>query len=99
MIHWYGQLLHTAHRYGAIDLSRVLMLQNRAMGFYLGVGKYTPTAAVAGDMGWIPSFTKQWKCTSNLWSRFSIMNNGRINNRIFNYFLNNNNSRCKNWPW
>ena len=26
MMHWYGQLLHIAHRYGAIYLSRVLML-------------------------------------------------------------------------
>lgn len=25
---------------------------NRACRFYLGVGKYTPKAAVQGDMGW-----------------------------------------------
>ena len=69
------------------------------MRFFLGVGKYTPTAAVVGDMGWNTPFTKQWKCISNLWSRLSCINNDRINKRIFNYCLSNSNSRCKNWPW
>ena len=29
-------------------------VQNRAMRFYLGTGKYTPNAVVSGDMGWQP---------------------------------------------
>ena len=27
-------------------------IQNRAMRFFLGVGKYTPVAALQGEMGW-----------------------------------------------
>ena len=37
------------HSYSCIDA-----VHNRAMRFYLGVGKYTPNDAVAGDMGWKP---------------------------------------------
>ena len=92
-------IAYGASIWGDRSFSCIDAVQNRAMRFYLGVGKYTPTAAVAGDMGWIPPLTKQWKCTSNLWSRLSFMNTGRINKRIFNYCLNSNNSRCKNWPW
>jgi hypothetical protein len=35
-------------------------VQNRAMRFYMRVGKYTPNDAVAGDMGWKPPYVKQW---------------------------------------
>lgn len=54
-------------------------VQNRALRFYLGTGKYTPTAAVAGDMGWQPAFVKQW----NHWRRHLTMNSKRLNKRIF----------------
>ena len=33
------------------SFSCINAIHNRAMRFYLGVGKYTPTVAVAGDMG------------------------------------------------
>lgn len=35
-------------------------VQNRAMRFCMGVGKYTPHLAVAGDMCWKPPLVKQW---------------------------------------
>jgi hypothetical protein len=28
------------------------------MGFFMGVGKYTPNDAIAGDMGWKPAYTR-----------------------------------------
>ena len=87
--------------WGDRSYSCIDTVQNRAMKFFLGVGKYTPTVALVGDMGWNTPFTKQWKCISYLWSRLRCMNNDRIKKRIFNYCLSNNNStcRCKNWPW
>ena len=63
-------------------------VQNRATRFFLGVGKYTPTAAVAGYMRWLPCIVRQWKSISILWSRFSVMSDERINKRVFKYALN-----------
>ena len=57
----YGAAIWGDRAFSCIDA-----VQNQAMRFYLGVGRYTPTAAVAGDMGWIPSVVRQWKCTSSL---------------------------------
>ena len=48
--------------WGTKSYSCINAVQNRAMRFYLGTGKYTPTAALFGDMGWIPPLLKQWKC-------------------------------------
>ena len=38
--------------WGDRSYSCIKAIQNRAMRFYLGVGRYTPSAGVAGDMGW-----------------------------------------------
>ena len=60
--------MHFSHTFACIDAA-----QNRAMRFYLGVGRYTPTAAVAGDMGWEPTIVKQWKCVGSFWyGQFSL---------------------------
>ena len=69
--------------WGTKSYSCINAIQNRAMRFYLGTGKYTPTAAVYGDMGWIPPFIKQWKCIGNLWNRNVHTNVTRLNKRIF----------------
>lgn len=45
----------------------------RAMRFYLGVDKYTPTAAFAGDMGWIPADVKQWDTIYSYWYRIFFL--------------------------
>ncbi len=83
--------------WGTKSYSCINAVQNRAMIFYLGTGKYTPTAAVFGDMGWHPPITKQWKCVCNIWSRFTSMDNLRINKRIFTWASNRANVSCKNW--
>ena len=36
-------------------------VQNRAMRFFLRVGKYTANAALSGDMGWSRPASRQWK--------------------------------------
>ena len=87
--------------YGVTDHTRVTIeaIQNRAMTFYLGVGRYTPSAGVAGDMGWTPTLIRQWKSVSNVWSRHSVLPNSRINKQIFMYAYQNGRNRCKNWPF
>ena len=49
-----GLLSTIAHRLGFRSYSCIDAVHNRAMRFYLGVGKYTPNDAVAGEMGWQP---------------------------------------------
>ena len=40
--------------WGTKDYSCINAVKNRAMRFFMGVGKYTPNLALYGDMGWIP---------------------------------------------
>ena len=57
--------------------------QNRAMRFFLGTGKYTPTAAVSVDMGWqIPVL---WKAICHEWVRFLDIEGMRVSKRIFEW--------------
>ena len=51
----YGAALWRDRTFACIEA-----VQNRAMRFYLGVGRYTPTAVVTGDMGWEPAIVKQF---------------------------------------
>ena len=51
---------------------------NRACRFYLGVGKYTPNAAVQGDMGWCLPNINQWSCICRLWCRLVNMSTNRL---------------------
>ena len=47
----------------------------RACRFFLGIGRYTPYAAVMGDMGWILLYRTQWNIkvgngvSSLIWNR------------------------------
>ena len=62
----YDSVVWPVIAYGAVVwgdrlFSCINAVQNRAMRFFLGTGKYTPTAAVSGDMGWQPPVQQQWK--------------------------------------
>ena len=57
-------------------------VQNRAMRFFLGVEKYTPVAALEGEMGWEPSFIKQMTCIGRHFVRISRTPLNRINKSI-----------------
>ena len=46
--------------WGCKEFSSINTVQNRACRYFLGVGKYTPTAAVQGDMGWYVPLHKQF---------------------------------------
>ena len=74
-------------------------LQNRALRFFIGAGRYTPNAAVNGDTGLDAVFQKQWQCVMSQWCRIKVMDQSRLNYRIYQWSVNHDNFRSKNWPY
>ena len=81
---------------GIKSFSCISAVQNRAMRFFLGTGKYTPTVAVSGEMGWHPAFVKQWKSICIYWNRMIHMDAGRINRCVFVLGDRKSETGCKN---
>ncbi len=50
--------------WGHKSFSAIQAVQNRALRYYLGVGRRTPNVAVQGDMGWPCNEQKRWICVS-----------------------------------
>ena len=46
--------------WGSKSFSCINAVQNREMRFFLGTGKYTPTASIFEEMAWKPPLVKQW---------------------------------------
>jgi hypothetical protein len=67
---------------------------NHAMRFVLGTGKYTPSSAVAGEIGWDQVYVKQLKCVGNFWCKLSNMGQNSVNFKISKYLESRN---CSNW--
>ncbi len=98
----YDTIVHPVISYGAAiwgfkSFACINAVHNRAMRVFLGTGDYTPTAVVSGDMGWTPSYVRQWKSTCGHWSRHVNMHNVRVNKRIFTWAYNKANRSCRNW--
>ena len=72
-------------------------VQNRAARYFLNVGRYTPNAAVTGDIGWTPLITKCWKSVLTFWCRNVNIDNSRLNKKVFYWSNNKSGNRCKNW--
>jgi hypothetical protein len=84
----YDSLVWSIISYGAAiwgtkDYSCINAVQNRAMRFYLGVGKYTPNLSVIGDMGWKPSIIRQWPCVLRNWQKCTRMDSTQLNKKVF----------------
>ena len=60
------------------------LIQNRAMRFFLGVHKYTPTDGMLGDMGWCKPYVHRNLGIVRFWNRMIEMENNRLTKRIFN---------------
>lgn len=84
--------------WGTREYSCVSAVQHRACRFFLGVGKFTPNAAVEGDMGWLPQEVRQWNCVLRQWCRLKNMDANRLNHRIYRWTVLNMN-RTKNWTY
>ena len=88
---------YSAAIWGSKSFSCIHAVQNRVMRFFLGTGKYTPTASIFGEMVWKPPIVKQWKCTSAHWVRLVNMDSIRLNKRIFRWCNDKSSRSCKNW--
>ncbi len=100
----YDSMVNSVISYGAAiwgykKYSCIEAIQNRAMRFFLGTGKYTPNAAVSGDMAWYPAYVTQWKSICSHWSRHVTMPASRMNTHIFRWaYTKADQSRtCRNW--
>ena len=85
--------------WGTNTFSCIEAIHNRAMRFYLGTGKYTPNAALIGDMGWEPIMVNIYASLANHWARCINMDNTRINKQVFLYSVRKSASSCKNWTF
>ena len=65
--------------------------------FFLGVSKYTPNAAIQGDMGWPLPIYYQWVTIVKQWQRLHPMSDNRINKKVFMFCKSKSKSRCKLW--
>ena len=72
-------------------------LQNRAMRVFLGVGKYTPTVALHGELGLEPCISRQWLCIGRHVVRMACTNSSRLNKRIVLWASAYASPRCRNW--
>ncbi|XP_060589316.1 uncharacterized protein LOC132744577 [Ruditapes philippinarum] len=90
-------IAYGASLWGHKSYSCINAVHNRAMRVFLGVGKYTPNAAVSGDMGWVPPLVRQWKSVAIFWVRLSQTNTCRLNKRIELWSLTKGAPQCKNW--
>ena len=65
-------------------------IQNLSMKTYMGVNRYAPKLAVAGDMGWIPGTICRKIQTLRYWNRLINLPNDRLTKRLFLYDYNTN---------
>ena len=61
----------------------------------MGIGRYTPNAAVNGDMGWERPSVKQWASVINNWNRVKKMDEQRLIKIIYKWAESNARSSCK----
>ena len=84
--------------WGTREYSVINAVHNRACRFFLGVGKYTPSAAVQGDMGWKTPVHQQWMSVTRLWCRLCNMDGTfRLNKRIFEWCYSEADRGVHNW--
>ncbi|XP_071167139.1 uncharacterized protein [Mytilus edulis] len=77
--------------WGTRDFSCINSIKNRAIRFFMGVGKYTPNMSLYGE----PCKIKQWTSVFRNWTRFNKMNDDRVNKKVF--IWGNTCKKVKNW--
>ena len=58
-------------------------IQKRALKFFMGVHNSTPIQAMMGDLGWTDVYIKEVLCMLRYWNKVIIMDNARLEMRIF----------------
>ena len=93
----YPVISYGASIWGYKSYSCINAVHNRAMRFFLGVGKYTPVAVLEREMGWEPSINKQWACIGRHFVRISKTPISRINKRVALWAYSKASRSCRNW--
>ena len=93
----YDSVVYPVISYGAGIWGCINAVQNRAMRFFLGVGKYIPIADFEGEMEWEASFIKQWTSIGRHFVRISRTPLNRINKHIALWAHSKAFPKCKNW--
>ncbi|ESO98409.1 hypothetical protein LOTGIDRAFT_159217 [Lottia gigantea] len=55
--------------WGFKQFPKIEQIQNRAIRYFLGLHRFTPKAALNGDMGWLPPHVKRWLNMLKMWNR------------------------------
>ena len=76
----YGASVWGYKTYTVID-----SVQNRAIRYFLGVHRFSPSLAINGDVGWLPSSIRNWFQMVRMWNRILLMDDNRLAKRMFNY--------------
>ena len=84
----YESMVVRIMRYGASiwghkEYDCINAVHNRMCRFFLGVGKFTPSAAVQGDMGVRVPWQHQCEEIARQWYRIGNMENMRVNKKVF----------------
>ena len=86
--------------WGHSEFTCISGVHNKACQYFLGVGKYTPKAAVQGDVGIVPSIVNQWINITRNWCNMVNMASHILKRKImvwsWQYAVNGN---CKNLIW
>jgi exonuclease III len=85
-------LHYSAGVWGLQSHNSLQNIQNRAMRFFLGTHKMTPTLGMFGDLGWYPLEIYRKIEAVRLWNRFIEMSNDRITKKVFQWDWN----HCRN---
>ena len=80
--------------WGFKDFSCINAVHNRMCRYFLGVSKFTPNAAVQGDVGARNPWQHQRLEICRQWCRLSNMSDDRINKKVFRWI---DSLKCKNW--
>lgn len=83
--------------WGTREFSAVEAVHHRACRFFLGVRRFTPNAAVTGDMGWTSPGERQWTAVSRHWHRLCVMPPERLTKRVFTWCLDRATHGVRNW--
>lgn len=86
-------LFYAAGVWGYEEAIECNSVQNRAMRYFLGVHKFTPRAAIEGEMGWEPCVVKQTVEVLRLWNRLVSLPEGRLTKMVFNW------DKIHEYPW
>ena len=79
----YDSYVNSIMNYGAAvwgyaEQNEPQVLQNRIQRYYLGVNKYTPTAATRIEFGWLDPKYQRWIDIIRYWNRLLKMKENRI---------------------